>query len=65
MRQFEPLTRFATLRLLTEAGSGDLSPAGAAAEVDPSPRPAGWDPFEGWRARDRDARRDADGSPGR
>jgi hypothetical protein len=60
MKPLDALTRFATVRLLTEAANEELRPAGAAAAVDPSPRPVGWDPFEVWRTRVRDARRDAE-----
>ena len=60
MKQLDALTRFKTVRLLTEAANEAQHPPGAAAAVDPSPRPAGWDPFEVWRTRVRDARRDAE-----
>lgn len=46
--------------LPTEVASDELDPARAAARADASPRPGGWDPFEVWRTRVRDARRDAD-----
>ena len=61
MKQLDALTQFATVRLLTEAANDDPRPAGAAATVEPAPRPAGWDPFEVWRTRVRDARRGAEG----
>ncbi len=61
MKQLDALTQFATVRLLTEAANDEARPAGAAATVEPSPRPSGWDPFEVWRTRVRDARRDAEG----
>jgi len=64
MKQFDALNRFATVRLLTEAANEGQHPAGAAAAVDPVPRPSGWDPFEVWRTRVRDARRDAEGPAG-
>ena len=60
MKQFDTLTRFDTVQLLTEAANERQHPAGAAAAVEPLPRPAGWDPFEVWRTRVRDARRDAE-----
>jgi hypothetical protein len=60
MKQLDALTQFATVRLLTEAANDAASPAGAAATVEPVPRPTGWDPFEVWRTRVRDARRDAE-----
>lgn len=65
MKQLDALTRFATVRLLTEAANEEQHPPGAAAAVEPSPRPSGWDPFEVWRTRVRDARRDAEGPTGR
>ncbi|MBS0376798.1 MAG: hypothetical protein JSR73_19650 [Proteobacteria bacterium] len=52
MKPLENLTRFATVRILTETPLGPGSPAGAAADVEPSPRPAGWDPFVGLGLRD-------------
>ncbi len=64
MMQSDSLKRFATVRLLTEAANEELDPAGAAAAVEPVPRPSGWDPFEVWRTRVRDARRDAEGPAG-
>jgi hypothetical protein len=64
MKQFDALTRFATVRLQTEAANEPLRAADAAATVDPAPRLPGWDPFEVWRTRVRDARRDAEGSGG-
>jgi hypothetical protein len=59
MKQLDALTGFGTIRLPAEAAN-DAVPA-AAATVEPAPRTAGWDPFEVWRARVRDARRDAQG----
>ncbi len=64
MKQLDALTRFATVRLPTEAANEDGRPSGVAAAVESSPRPAGWDPFEVWRTRVRDARRDDEGSAG-
>ena len=61
MKQLDALTRFATVRLLTEAANEEHHTVGAAATVDPLPRPSGWDPFEVWRTRVRDARRVAEG----
>ena len=61
MKHLGALTHFATVQLSTEAANEELPPgAGAAAAVDPAPRLRGWDPFEVWRTRVRDARRDAD-----
>jgi hypothetical protein len=65
MKQLDALTRIAIVRLTTEAANEAQHPSGAAGAVDPSPRPSGWDPFEVWRTRVRDARRDAEGSSGR
>jgi hypothetical protein len=65
MKQLEALSHFETVRLLTEAANEEQHPTGAAAVVDPSPRPTGWDPFEVWRTRVRDARRDAEDPTGR
>lgn len=65
MQQLDALTRFDTVRLSTEAANEDAHASGAAAAVTPTPLPAGWDPFEVWRTRVRDARRDADGPAGR
>jgi hypothetical protein len=64
MKQLDALTQFATVRLLTEAANDASGPTGAAASVEPSPRPQGWDPFEVWRTRVRDARRDTEGHGG-
>jgi hypothetical protein len=64
MKQLDALSRFATVRLLTEAANEELRPSGAAAAVEPAPRPVGLDPFEVWRTRVRDARRDAEGPLG-
>jgi hypothetical protein len=61
MKQLNALNRFATVRLPAEAANEAVHPAGAAATVDPVPRLVGWDPFEVWRTRVRDARRDAEG----
>jgi hypothetical protein len=64
MKPLDALTRFSTVRLPSEAANDELRPAGAAAAVEPSPRLAGWDPFEVWRTRVRDARRDPNGPAG-
>jgi hypothetical protein len=64
MKQLDVLTRFETVRLPIEAANEAACPAGAAAAVEPSPRPTGWDPFEVWRTRVRDARRDSEGPVG-
>ena len=64
MKQLDALAHFATVRLLTEAANDAECPTGAAAVVEPSPRPSGWDPFEVWRTRVRDARRDTEGLGG-
>jgi hypothetical protein len=64
MKQLDALTRFATVRLLTQAANDEQRPAGAAAAVEPAARLPGWDPFEVWRTRVRDARRDAEGPVG-
>jgi hypothetical protein len=64
MKQFDALTRFATVRLPSEAANEGQYPGGAAGAVDPAPRPSGWDPFEVWRTRVRDARRGAEGPAG-
>ena len=64
MKNFDSLSRFETVRLLTDAANEASHPDGAAAAVEPLPRPSGWDPFEVWRTRVRDARRDADGLAG-
>ncbi len=64
MKQLDALTQFATLRLDTEAANDAARPAGLAAAIEPAPQPAGWDPFEVWRTRVRDARRDAEGPTG-
>ena len=61
MKPLENLTRFATVRILTETPLGTVVPAGAAAAVEPSPRPSGWDPFAGLGLRD--ALPDAKGPP--
>ena len=63
MKPLDALTRFATVSLPTEAANDERSPDGAAAAVEPAPRPAGWDPFEVWRTRVRDARRDEAANP--
>lgn len=60
MKPLDALTRFATVSLPTEAANDEARPNGAAAAVEPVPRPSGWDPFEVWRTRVRDARRDGD-----
>ncbi|HUO79375.1 MAG TPA: hypothetical protein VMU00_04470 [Steroidobacteraceae bacterium] len=64
MKPLDTLTRFATVRLMAEAANDARHPAGAAAAVEPAARPSGWDPFEVWRTRVRDARRDAQGPSG-
>jgi hypothetical protein len=56
MKPLDSLTHFATVRLRTEDAGQEPAPAGAASIVVPSPRPEGWDPFEVWRTRVRDAR---------
>ena len=63
MKSIDALTSFATLRLATEAANDELPRTGVGATVEPAPRPSGWDPFEVWRTRVRDARRDG-GEPG-
>jgi len=65
MKQLDALAHFETVELLTEAANEHTHATGAAAAVEPSPRPAGWDPFDVWRTRVRDARRDAEGPTGR
>ena len=60
MKSLDALTQFATVVLPIDAANDERPPASAAATVEPLPRPAGWDPFEVWRTRVRDARRDAD-----
>ena len=64
MKPLDALTRFATVRLLTEAVNDGLGQAGVGASVNPSPQPVGWDPFEVWRTRVRDARRDTEDPAG-
>ena len=58
MKPLDALTRFSTVSLPNEAANDDRRPNGAAATVEPAPRLTGWDPFEVWRTRVRDARRD-------
>ena len=65
MKSFDTLTQFATVLLPSGAANDDGRPGGSAATVEPVPRPTGWDPFEVWRTRVRDARRDADGAADR
>lgn len=61
MKPFDALTHFATVRLPAEAANDDHGPPVAAVVVAPSPIPSGWDPFEVWRTRVRDAGRDGPG----
>jgi hypothetical protein len=58
MKSLDALTRFATVSFPNDAANDEGRPNGAAAAVEPAPRPTGWDPFEVWRTRVRDARRD-------
>jgi hypothetical protein len=59
MKQLESLVLFETISLPAEAANDPLHPPVA---IDPVPRPAGWDPFEIWRTRVRDARREPEPS---
>jgi len=64
MKQLDALSRFETVQLSAQAANEASHPAGAAAAVEPALRPGGWDPFEVWRTRVRDARRDPDDPAG-